>query len=152
MIPDLDDGVLPEGVHICTLEELDKTFGVFRRSDQRPNLMKKLRSYLDEARAAKNAQAVIIDGSYITAKEEPGDIDLLLVLKRETDLAEEMRPAEYNVQSKKVVRKRYGFDIFTAVDGSTAYEKVVSFFVNVNPLESQKYTSKLTKGILRIEL
>jgi hypothetical protein len=152
MIPDLDDGVLPEGVHICTLEELDKTFGVFRRTDQRLNLMKKLRSYIDEARAAENARAVIIDGSYVTAKDEPGDIDLLLVLKREVDLAEEMRPAEYNVQSRRMVKRLYGFDIFTAVDGSEAYEEFVSFFEKVKISEAQRYTGRLRKGILRIEL
>ena len=152
MIPDLNDGVLPEGVHACTLEELDVVFGGFSRTDQRPNLMRRLRSYVDEARAAANVQAVIVDGSYITAKEEPGDIDLLLVLKREIDLAEDLRPADYNVQSKRMVKKLYGFDIFTAVDGGAAYEGFVNFFANVKVSETHSYTSKPRKGLLRIEL
>jgi dihydrodipicolinate synthase/N-acetylneuraminate lyase len=152
MIPELDDGVLPEEVHRCTLEELDNVFGVFRSSDRRPELMKKLRSYMDDARSVENVKAVVINGSFVTAKEAPGDIDLLLVLKREVDLAEDLRPAEYKIQSKSMVRRLYGFDIFTGVDGSIAYDGIVSFLVNVNPLEAQRYTRKLRKGILRIEL
>jgi hypothetical protein len=65
--------------------------------------------------------AVVIDGSYVTAKGEPGDIDLIAALRNDIDLTVEMRPAEYNIQSKRMVRKLYGFDVLSAVDGSETY-------------------------------
>jgi len=32
MIPPLDDGVLPEGIHDCTFDEIDRMFGRFQTS------------------------------------------------------------------------------------------------------------------------
>lgn len=50
MIPQLQDGVLPEGVHLCTLEEVKEVFGQFRRSDRRPQLTETLTRYVWDAR------------------------------------------------------------------------------------------------------
>lgn len=152
MIPELEDGVLPEGVHVCSLDEVQQRFGRFQRTDRRQKLTATLRRFVESVRQAGIAQAVIIDGSYVTAKEEPGDIDIFLVLKREVDLAEELSPLEYNLQSKRMVKKLYGFDIFTGLDEGEGYQRTVMFLSNVNPGESFPYTSKPRKGILRIEL
>ncbi|MBO0798530.1 MAG: hypothetical protein J2P31_06885 [Blastocatellia bacterium] len=152
MIPDLDDGVLPEGIHICTVEEIVKVFGTFRKTESRPRLTERLRAYIEEARAASVVKAIIIDGSYVTAKDEPNDIDILLVLRRELDLTQELRPAEYNVQSKRMVKRQYGFDVLTAIEDSETYQNLVHFFARVNPLEKECYTKKGAKGVLRIEL
>ena len=152
MIPDLEDGVLPEGVHICSIDEVERAFGRFQRTDRRQHLTATLRRYVEAARQAGTAQAIIIDGSYVTVKDEPGDIDVMLVLKLEADLTEDLLPSEYNVQSKRMVKKLYGFDIFTAVEGGEIYQRTIRFLSNVNPGESIPYTSKPRKGILRIEL
>lgn len=151
MIPELQDGVLPEGIHLCTLEDVTKMFGQFRRSDRRLELTERLRRYVHDARNSGVASAVLIDGSYATVKEEPGDIDLIIALRPDFDLTLEMRPQEYNVQSKSVVRKLYGFDVLPAVDGSEAYLRLVDFFSRVK-LESHEYTNQERKGLLRIEL
>ena len=66
MIPPLEDGVLPEGIHECTFEELERAFGQFQRSDRRINLIAKLKAYLDEARNSGLVIAAIIDGSFVT--------------------------------------------------------------------------------------
>ena len=81
MIPPLEAGVLPEGIHECTFEELERAFGQFQRSDRRINLIAKLKAYLDEARNSGLVIAAIIDGSFVTIKDEPEDIDLIVVLK-----------------------------------------------------------------------
>jgi len=72
-------------------------------------------------RGAPKSQAIIIDGSYVTGKAEPNDIDLLLGLRPDFDLSGEIRPLEYNVVSKRMVRQLYRFDILVAVDGSDAF-------------------------------
>lgn len=152
MIPELQDGVLPEGIHHCTLEEVKNTFGQFRRSDRRPQLTERLARYIQDARNSGVVSAVLIDGSYVTAKEEPGDIDLIVALRPDFDLAEEMRPLEYNIQSKPMVRKLYGFDVLSAADDSEAYLRLLDFFSCVKPNDPDQKTNQERKGLLRIEL
>ncbi|HLG18094.1 MAG TPA: hypothetical protein VJH03_26870 [Blastocatellia bacterium] len=120
MIPELEDGVLPEGIYSCTVDEVEQVFGRFSRSDRRPPLTEKLRQYIFDARLAGIASALVIDGSYITAKQEPGDIDMVLALRPDLDLSAELRPMEYNVQSKRMVKRLYGFDVLLATDQSLA--------------------------------
>ncbi len=128
MIPELQDGVLPAGLHLCTLAEVKVAFGQFRRSDRRPQLTERLVRYLQDARSSGVVSAIVIDGSYVTAKAEPGDIDLIVALRPDFILTKEMRPLEYNVQSKPLVRKLYGFDVLPAADGSEAYHRFLAFF------------------------
>ena len=149
MIPPLEDGVLPDGVHDCTFVELDLAFGQIQRSDRRIRLTAKLKDYLDEARRSGLVLAVIVDGSYTTARDEPDDIDMIVVLK--PDLAwESMRPFEYNAVSKRMIRQMYRFDVYAHPEGSPGYEKILDFFQDVRP--GVDYTSQSRKGLLRIVL
>ena len=152
MIPKLFDGVLPIGIYTCTLDEVAHFFGRFNRSDQRPRLTEKLKQYVIDVRKSGIANAVIVDGSYITQKPEPGDIDLILALRADFDLAQELRPFEYNVQSKRMVSRLYGFDVLPAVDGSVAYDKYISDFSRVRLDDREQTSSQRYKGLLRIEL
>lgn len=152
MITELQDGVLPEGLHLCTLEEVKAAFGQFRRSDRRPQLTERLARYIQDARNSGVVSAIVIDGSYVTNKEEPGDIDLIVALRPDLDLTAEMRPMEYNIQSKPMVRKLYGFDVLPAVDGSETYQRFLDFFSRVKLSDPDQHTSQVHKGVLRIEL
>jgi hypothetical protein len=152
MIPELQDGVLPTGLHFCTLEEVKAVFGQFRRSDRRPQLTERLARYIQDAQNSGVVSAVVIDGSYVTAKEEPGDIDLIVALRPDFDLTAEMRPLEYNIQSAPMVRKLYGFDVLPAVDGSETYRRFLDFFSRVKLNDPDQYSSQEGKGVLRIEL
>ncbi|HKV38318.1 MAG TPA: hypothetical protein VJX67_03830 [Blastocatellia bacterium] len=152
MIPKLEDGVLPEGVHQCSLDEVESVFGRFRSTERRPLLTAKLRAYISELRRLQLAVAIVVDGSYVTSKSNPGDIDLILVLKTTLDPALEMVPSEYNVLSKRMVKKRYGFDVLSAADGSQAYRDLLEFFSNVRPDDPEQATNRRKKGLLKVEL
>jgi len=152
LIPQLENGVLPEGIHDCTLKECQDVFGNFTRSDRRLRLTHALATYVGDAAASGIAVAVLIDGSYVTAKLEPNDIDLILVLRADFDPAIELRPMEYNVQSKRAVKKRYGFDVLPAILGSETYEEYVRLFSQVRMDDPDLTTSQTVKGLLRIEL
>ena len=152
MIPELQDGVLPEGLHLCTLEEIKAAFGQFRRSDQQPRLTERLTRFMQDAQNSDVVSAIVIDGSYVTAKEEPGDIDLIVALRPDFDLTAEMRPLEYNIQSKTMDRKLYGFDVLPAVDGSETYQRFLDFFSRVKLTDPDQKTNQGRKGVLRIEL
>ncbi len=72
MLPPLDNGVLPPGVHWCEWPELVKRFGT---SVHRLNLLSGLKAALYEL-ARAGCCAVYIDGSFVTDKPFPGDYDL----------------------------------------------------------------------------
>ena len=99
-IPGLNDaGLLPAGVHDCTLDEGRQRFGVFQTTDRRPKLYDKLEALVQEAWATGLVADIIIDGSFVTAKPDPNDIDLILVLNPGHDFTAELRPFVYNVLS-----------------------------------------------------
>jgi Family of unknown function (DUF6932) len=89
---------------------------------------------------------LLIDGSFVTAKTEPNDIDLVLVLPTAFDLRSNRPPLQYNLVSKRRVRQRFGFDIIGVREQTLEYEEAVAFFQQVRGERS------LRKGILRIAL
>ncbi len=128
-IPDLDtDGFLPPGVHDCTLDEMGARFGVFQGSDRRCRLFERLKSFVAEARSTGFVVAIVVNGSFVTSRPDPNDIDLILVLPDEAVLHDELRPFEYNVVSKRMPRRRFGFDVFLAVEGKPEFFNRVAFF------------------------
>ena len=73
MIPDFnDDGYLPPGIHRATLEEIVARFG--QEPELRQAQTESLRWLLDLAKRA-GVLRLVIDGSYVTNKWEPNDID-----------------------------------------------------------------------------
>lgn len=70
----------------------------------------------------------------------------MLVLPATHDWSRELGPDEYNLLSRKKLRRKFGFDVFVASENSPAYYVVVEFFGRVrdNPL--------VRKGMVRIEL
>ena len=146
-IPPLDqNGFLPAGVHDCTLEEIKTRFGSFQRSDRRPNLLQKLEALVAEMRSARFARCLLVDGSFVTAKPDPNDIDLVLVLPFAHDLIADLTPAQYNLVSKRRVQKRFGFDIVAVRESNVEYDEAAAFF------EQVRHEPALRKGILRLSL
>src|SRR5258705_10702069 len=58
-------GLLPDGIHECTMEEILEQFGSFQDSDRRPRLAKALAKYLEELRNAEIGKYLIVDGSFV---------------------------------------------------------------------------------------
>src|SRR5258708_36427447 len=111
-IPNLTaHGLLPPGVHVCTAEEIAGKFGGFQGGEQRPRLMEKLMAFVAEARSSGIVRALLVDGSFVTAKPAPNDMDLVVIVSETHDFSADLRPLEYNVVSKRRVQRRYGFDI-----------------------------------------
>src|SRR6266446_2893409 len=96
-IPRLNDyGVLPEGIHDCTLEEARARFGTFQVTDRRPRLWSKFVEFVEAAKAAEIVERILLNGSFVTAKADPNDIDLILVVGAEHDFSADLSPREYN--------------------------------------------------------
>jgi hypothetical protein len=143
-IPSLNDaGLLPPGVHPCTLDELKERFGGFRDSDRRPTLFSRLAELVAELRASALFSAVIVDGSFVTSKPDPNDIDLVLVLHPDHDMKADLPPYQANLLSRNFIKNKWKFDAFVVPAASEALDKYVDFFQQVKG-------SDATKGILRV--
>ena len=71
-------GDLPEGVYKTALDEVIARFG--HGTPQRQLVTARLRRIYELVRATGKLQRFIIFGSYITAKLEPNDVDILIVV------------------------------------------------------------------------
>lgn len=146
-IPPLSpDGLLPDGVHECTLDEAVERFGRFQGSDVRVRLARQLAQYVDEVRSARVGRYLIVDGSFVTAEARPNDVDLLLVLRDDLDLAGTVPPFEYNARSRRYVRKYYEFDLFVGFEDDDSSREMIALFRGV------KNHPRAVKGVLKVAL
>lgn len=78
MIPDFnDDGNLPAGIYQATLEEIAARFG--KESELRTVQLESLQWLVDLARRA-GARRLIVNGSFVTDRLEPNDVDCALLI------------------------------------------------------------------------
>jgi hypothetical protein len=80
VIPALDHrGLLPVGIHCCTLEQLELVFGGTLRRQQ---LVESLVKCTHLMHGAELAGDLIVNGSFVTDKLNPGDVELCLDVSR----------------------------------------------------------------------
>jgi hypothetical protein len=86
------DGYLPEGVYVCSEAEVIFRFGSSSR--RRRRLVLRLRRWI-ELGGQVGAQRLLVDGSFVTAKEDPHNIDTVILLPQNflQQLAQEYPPA-----------------------------------------------------------
>ncbi|MBM3242728.1 hypothetical protein FJZ31_41235 [Candidatus Poribacteria bacterium] len=83
-LPNLNpSGELPEGVHSATIDEVIRQFG--SGTSQREVVTARLRRIYQLAKDTGKLQRLIIFGSYITAKPEPNDVDIVLIFDDDFD-------------------------------------------------------------------
>ena len=146
-IPALNEhGMLPDGLYECTSEEIRTRFGAFNASDQRPRLFRDFERYITEVRSAGIGKYIVVDGSFVTHKPDPSDIDVLLVLKDDLDMTRPMPPFEYNARSRKYVKREFGLDFYVGFEHDPSSTKIIDVFRQV------KHQPELVKGVLKIVL
>ena len=115
MLPEFFDGRnLPEGLHEAGWGEFEERFG--SSSEKRISLCRQLRDLLQRAKDC-SFRGVVVFGSFVSAKLEPGDFDLLWLLARDIDrslLSESCR----ELLDSSTSRDRFGCDVFDGEDGS----------------------------------
>lgn len=73
------DGILPEGIHKATLEEIRERFCFYGDCERRQELFDSLCKYINAIKEHNVEFYVCIDGSYVTMKHSPGDLDVLIL-------------------------------------------------------------------------
>jgi hypothetical protein len=103
-LPEFDiNGDLPVGVHLASLDEVLARFG--QGTTQRETVTARLVRVHKLASATGKLERFIIFGSYVTAKPDPNDVDIILVMRddfREQDHTEEMLGAQPPALAKRV--------------------------------------------------
>lgn len=128
MIPDFTaDGQLPPGVHLATFDEFKERFRVFQGSDQRLRVFESFEQFVNEIRKTTFVRRLIVGGSFVSANPSPNDFDCVLVLDPACEGAS-LRPFEYNVTSKRMIRRLYRVDAVIAFEGTVLAEKSLAFF------------------------
>ena len=79
--------MLPDGLHQCTIEEIQaQCVDAFPHSNSRPQLFTGLRALVQVLSTDGIPADLWIDGSFVTMKLHPGDIDVLLYVSADTAL------------------------------------------------------------------
>ena len=150
-----ENDILVEGLHEATLKDVKESFGGFQKSDRRMTLFKKLEDYCTALKAANITGSIVIDGSFVMkCIDEPEDIDLVLILSDNWDMTADLLPYQYNLVSKRDVRRKYSFDVFAVKEGTRAEEKWIDFFTKINTKWHQQHGFDTTsqKGLVRIAI
>lgn len=146
-IPQLNgDGVLPEGIHDCTLEDIRAAFSAAQHSQRRRDLFAELERYVAQLRRWGWVREIHVDGSFVTAKGIPGDIDLAISLRADYVAVAPEDDAEQELLDTERVKRVFGFDIYSFPEDSPIREDV--FYV----LAHDARTPGIVKGLLRLRL
>lgn len=143
MIPKfLRNGNLPQGIHETTWEQFCRRFG---HTEHRRSLIKGLASALKDISAA-GCKMVFINGSFVTAKEVPGDYDLCWSI--DGVVPEKLNPAllDFSRAGRAKMKDKYKGDLFPAeIPEGTSGKRFLDFF------QIDKKTEE-PKGIISMEI
>jgi hypothetical protein len=133
-IPDFtNEGKLPTGIHLCSGEEFITRFcvGEIRKDSKKP-----ISDILDYAKS-RGAVEIFIGGSFITANNNPKDLDCVIVFQEDRYIPN---------NTEKVNIKGLKFDIlFASLESPNIIDSYIKLFSNC------RYGSK-DVGIIQIDL
>lgn len=150
-----ENGLLPDGIHDTDFTTIERLFGGFQKSTRRMQLVSKLREYVEALRRAEIGGWLIVDGSFVmSCIDEPDDIDVVLVLASDWDVTKDLRPFQYNLVSRRDVKRSFPIDVFTAIVGTEAEQKWMEFFhqINIKWYQAHGFVNGARKGLVRIAL
>jgi hypothetical protein len=146
-IPPLDPiGLLPPGIHDCTLAEIQR---VFCGSARRIKLFGQLNRFIQNELPHIPGATIYVDGSFVRSKPDPDDVDLILDLSLGSQTQ-----AESNFFKTCAARERwkssYHVDVYPYHPDLP--KNLVSYFqyVGIKAAAELNIPSQHPKGILRL--
>jgi Family of unknown function (DUF6932) len=135
------DGYLPEGLYRATEAEITFRFG--SASQRRRRLILRLRRWVELARYV-GATRLLIDGSFVTGKSDPGDIDAVVLLPAdfEHQIERGIAPA---IELEEMLLTRRPEEIFAAEDDMD-WNYWIAFFSRTREADGRR------KGLVEVEL
>lgn len=142
MIPDFrEDGYLPEGLHLATEAEVTFRFGT--NTARRQRLALRLLRWIELARAV-SARRLFVDGSFVTARPEPNDVDAVIWLP--DDFVERVSVGNpESLELESMLLTRHPEEIFAAEDRHD-WNDWIEFFTRTRESDGRR------KGVVEVEL
>ena len=142
MIPPLrPDGYLPDGIHPATEAEVTFRFG--SSGPRRRRLTLRLRRWIALGRQV-GARRLLIDGSFVTSKPDPDDIDSVVLLP--PDFQRQVEDGvDAAMELEQMLLARQPEEIFAAEDEGD-WDDWVAFFSRTREPDGRR------KGLVEIEL
>jgi hypothetical protein len=110
MLPEFnEEGFLREGVYLASEAEIRHRFAT--TSARRKWLGVKLQELLSAAKSTGHLRRAFIWGSYLTSKESPNDLDVLIVMDDEFELAT-IEPGALPLFHHAEAKVRFNADVF----------------------------------------
>ena len=141
ILPFRDDGYLPDGVHAASAAEIIFRFGTPTR--RRRWLVLRVRRWIQLAREV-GARRLLVDGSFVTAKDEPGDVDAVILLPADFQQQIE-RGVDAAVELEDMLLSRHPEEIFAAEDVPD-WDEWVEFFGRTREADGRR------KGLVEVVL
>lgn len=125
--PFREDGWLPVGHHAATWEEVAERFGG-EPGSRRAFLTDKLLGLRDALRVLGVKGTLLLNGSYVSARPEPGDFDVLLIGPPDIQAMKDADPKLALLLDAERAEKEAGYSLFYVPSDSPALDLVSTFW------------------------
>ena len=133
---------------------MDETLSAFGGTYRRDKLCENLRRYIDAVKMTGWKCDILIDGSFVMPNvAEPNDIDVILVLSDDWDMARrDFRPFEYNVLDRGHTKRTHKIDVYPVLTGSEQYLFYFGLFTKIRVEWCREFglPEDSRKGLVRI--
>lgn len=148
-VPDFtENGILPAGIHECSLLEAAQFLCL---NERRTEIWTGLTEFLNWSDQFPNPTALLIDGSYVTDKALPGDVDLVVDITACLEPDQAMWFEAWEAHHEHV-KQNYLVDFYPVVVGDGNDFSAFFQYVRVEEALRRGIAPNIRKGILRVEL
>jgi len=138
--PGFDDDGFISPIQKLTEDEIIWMLGA---TERRKLLLERVRKWIALARAV-GARRLLLDGSFVTRKEEPGDVDaVIMLLENFKELEESQNPAA--IELREIIQSRNPAELFSA-DNELQWWCWFEFFSRTRELTGRH------KGLIEVRL
>ncbi|MDX2042453.1 MAG: hypothetical protein SF097_14615 [Acidobacteriota bacterium] len=144
-------GLLPTGIHECTLAEIEANF-IY--NGERKLIWNDFLRYFEQIREHSEILTLYFDGSFVTNRERPGDLDLVIEFEDLYQWGRLSREAPDLFDSNKI-KQEYNLDILPCARVMMSWqEDYRSLFQKLKLQDVVKLGTPegFTKGILLVNL
>jgi hypothetical protein len=141
-------GILPEGVHDCTIPEAEQFCCL---NDRRTEIWTGLQNFIGWAAGYPRPDSILIDGSFVTDKPLPSDVDIVIDVTT-CDAAGQQTWMDAWAANADNIKAQHGVDFYPFVIGNGNDFSAFFQYVRVDEALRRGIPPTVRKGILRVQL
>ncbi|MBK9027027.1 MAG: hypothetical protein IPN98_03870 [Propionivibrio sp.] len=139
------NGLLPTGIHECSLEEINSQF---TWNNHRTGLFSNFRRFLDSELKPQFPYPIFFDGSFVTDKELPDDTDVVLDLSNAPD-DQKWQALTFLQAHQERIMQTYRVHFWINFPGSNDFAAFFQY-VGVKTASAKGLNPLHLKGILKV--